>query len=135
MPEQKSSYEEVRRKTCLELEVRCGGMIQKRLSKKFKDPRSFNLPVSVGGFFVDETVKYPYGVVEDVLVKVDKFIFHVDFVIMDMKEDEEIPLILGRPFMKTARIIVDVDKEELVEIKFKWTWRPIIKSKKRMRLK
>jgi len=61
----------------------------------------------------DETVKYPYGVVEDVLVKVDKFIFHVDFVIMDMKEDEEIPLILGRPFMKTARIIVDVDKEEL----------------------
>ena len=32
---------------------------------------------------------------------------------MDMKEDEEVPLILGRPFMKTARIIVDVDKGEL----------------------
>jgi len=47
--------------------------------------------------------------VEDVLVKVDKFIFPIDF-IMDMKEDEEVPLILGRPFMKTARIIVDVDK-------------------------
>ncbi|XP_068492013.1 uncharacterized protein [Phaseolus vulgaris] len=61
----------------------------------------------------DQVTKYPYGVVEDVLVKVDKFIFPVDFVVMDMKEDEEVPLILGRPFMKTARIIVDVDKGEL----------------------
>ena len=51
--------------------------------------------------------------VEDVLVKVDKFIFPVDFVIVDMKEDDEVPLIIGRPFMKTARIIVDVDKGEL----------------------
>jgi len=51
--------------------------------------------------------------VEDVLVKVDKFTFLMDFVMMDMKEDEEVPLILGRPFMKTARIIVDVDKGEL----------------------
>ena len=39
--------------------------------------------------------------------------FHVDFVVMDIKEDEEVPLILGRPFMKIARIIVDVDKGEL----------------------
>jgi len=62
---------------------------------------------------VDKSIKYPYGVVEDVLVKVDKFIFPVDFVIVDMKEDDEVPLIIGRPFMKTARIIVDVDKGEL----------------------
>ena len=61
----------------------------------------------------DQVTKYPYGMVEDVLVKVDKFTFPVDFVVMDMKEDEEVPLILGRPFMKTARIIVDVDKGEL----------------------
>ena len=61
----------------------------------------------------DGVTKYPYGVVEDVLVKVDKFTFLVNFVVMDMDEDEEVPLILGRPFMKTARIIVDVDKGEL----------------------
>ena len=61
----------------------------------------------------DQVTKYPYGVVEDVLVKVDKFTFPVDFVVMEMKEDKEVPLILGRPFMKTARIIVDVDKGEL----------------------
>ena len=45
----------------------------------------------------DISIKYPYGVVKYVLVKVDKFIFPVDFVIMNMKEDEEVPLILGRP--------------------------------------
>jgi len=61
----------------------------------------------------DRVTKYPYGVVKDVLVKVDKFIFLVDFVIMDLKEDEEAPLILDRPFRKTTRITVDVDKGEL----------------------
>jgi len=61
----------------------------------------------------DQVSKYPYGVIEDVLVKVDKFTFPVDFVVMDMKEDEEVPLILGKPFMKTGRIIVDVDKGAL----------------------
>jgi len=61
----------------------------------------------------DRVTKYPYGVVEEVLMKVDKFIFLVDFVIMDMKEDNKVPLILGRPFMKIGRITIDVDKGEL----------------------
>ena len=61
----------------------------------------------------NRVTKYPYGVVEDVLVKVEKFIFPVDFVVMDMTEDEEVLLILDRPFMKTARVIIDVDKGEL----------------------
>ena len=50
---------------------------------------------------------------EDVLVKVDKFIFPVDFVVMDIEEDIEVPLILGRPFMKTAKVIIDVDNGKL----------------------
>ena len=58
-------------------------------------------------------MKYPYGVAEDVLVKVDKFIFPVDFVVMDIEEDIEVPLILGRPFMKTAKVIIDVDNGKL----------------------
>jgi hypothetical protein len=57
----------------------------------------------------DKYLKFPYGVVEDVLVKVDKFLFPVDFIIMDMEEDLEVPLILGRPFMKTARVVIDVE--------------------------
>nr|KYP49958.1 Transposon Ty3-I Gag-Pol polyprotein [Cajanus cajan] len=61
----------------------------------------------------DRSIKYPHGVVEDVLVKVDKFMFPVDFVVMDMEEDIEVPLILGRPFMKTAKVIIDVDNGKL----------------------
>ncbi|XP_020231904.1 uncharacterized protein LOC109812366 [Cajanus cajan] len=54
----------------------------------------------------DRSIKYPHGIVEDLLVKVDKFFFPVDFVVMDMEEDFEVPLILGRPFMKTAKVII-----------------------------
>ncbi|XP_050916475.1 uncharacterized protein LOC127131606 [Lathyrus oleraceus] len=49
--------------------------------------------------FTDHSVKKPYGIVEDVLVKIDKFVFLVDFVILEIPEDEEITLILGRPFL------------------------------------
>jgi len=61
----------------------------------------------------DRSLKNPYGVAQDVLVKVDKFIFPVDFVVMDIEEDIEVPLILGRPFMKTAKVIIDVDDTKL----------------------
>ncbi|XP_050917630.1 uncharacterized protein LOC127132709 [Lathyrus oleraceus] len=59
--------------------------------------------------FADHSVKRPFGVVEDVLVKVDKFVFPVDFVILEMPEDEEIPLILGRPFLETGRCMIDME--------------------------
>jgi len=49
----------------------------------------------------DCSIKYPYGVVEDVLMKEDKFVFLMDFVVMDIKEDSKVPLILGRSFMLT----------------------------------
>ena len=45
---------------------------------------------------------------EDVLVKVDKFIFPVDFIVLDMEEDHEASLILGRPFLATGRAMIDV---------------------------
>jgi len=54
-----------------------------------------------------------YGVVKDVLVKVDKFIFPVNFVVMDIEEDKEVPLILCKPFMETTRVIIDVDDGNL----------------------
>ena len=41
-------------------------------------------------------------VIEDVLVKVDKFIFRVDFIVLDMEEDKEIHIVLGRPFLATV---------------------------------
>ena len=62
---------------------------------------------------VDRTIKHPYGIIEDVLVKVDKFLFPVDFMVMDMDEDNEVPLILGKTFMKTSKMMIDVDDGKL----------------------
>nr|KYP32094.1 hypothetical protein KK1_047295 [Cajanus cajan] len=61
----------------------------------------------------NRSIKLPHGIVEDMIVKVDKFMFPVDFVVMDMEEDTEVPLILGRPFMKTARVIIDMNDGNL----------------------
>src|ERR1051325_3921746 len=57
----------------------------------------------------DKSITRPHGVALDLLVKVDKFFFPVDFVVIDMEEDVDAPLILGRPFMKTARMMIDID--------------------------
>src|ERR1044072_8834972 len=52
----------------------------------------------------------PLGVCEDVLIKVVRFVFPADFVILDMKEDMAMPLIFGRPFLATAKVKIDVVK-------------------------
>ena len=50
---------------------------------------------------VDRSMTYPYGIIEDVLVKFDKFIFLIDFVVLEIEEDMKVPIILGRPFLAT----------------------------------
>ena len=62
---------------------------------------------------VDRSLKQLRGVIEDVLVKVDKFIFPADFIVLDMEKDMEIPIILGRPFLATGRVMIDVQRGEL----------------------
>ena len=47
------------------------------------------------------------------LVKVDKFIFVAHFIVLNMEEDKEVPIILGRPFLATCRALIDVKKGEL----------------------
>nr|GEU45566.1 reverse transcriptase domain-containing protein [Tanacetum cinerariifolium] len=56
----------------------------------------------------NRSVAYPIGVAEDVFVKVGKFYFSVDFVVVDYDVDPRVPLILGRPFLRTARALIDV---------------------------
>ncbi|KAM0064734.1 putative aspartic peptidase domain superfamily [Helianthus debilis subsp. tardiflorus] len=56
----------------------------------------------------DRSVKHPRGIVENLLVKVEKFVFPADFVILDMEADENVPFILGRPFLNTAKALIDV---------------------------
>ncbi|GKD54730.1 hypothetical protein Tco_1288117 [Tanacetum coccineum] len=61
----------------------------------------------------DRTVKYPKGIAKNVLVEIGKFTFPVDFIILDMPEDIKVPLILGRPFLSTARAKIDVYKRKI----------------------
>ncbi|XP_071740398.1 uncharacterized protein [Rutidosis leptorrhynchoides] len=56
----------------------------------------------------DRSVKFPRGIVENMLVRAGNLIFPADFVVLDMEEDTRVPLILGRPFLNTARCIIDV---------------------------
>ncbi|XP_058733424.1 uncharacterized protein LOC131605042 [Vicia villosa] len=56
-----------------------------------------------------KSVTKPSGIAEDVLVNIDKFLFPIDFVVMDIEEDDDVPLILGCPFMKTARMMIDIE--------------------------
>ena len=70
-------------------------------------------PTTVTLQLADRSLKHPRGVIEDVLVKVDKFIFPAYFIVLDMEEDKEIPIILGRPFLATGRAMIDVQRGEL----------------------
>ncbi|KAJ9545367.1 hypothetical protein OSB04_025074, partial [Centaurea solstitialis] len=70
-------------------------------------------PTNITLQLADRSINYSYGVIEDVLVKVDKFYFPVDFVVLDIDEDEEIPLILGRPFLATGGAVIDVKEGRL----------------------
>ncbi|CAA0806679.1 Unknown protein, partial [Striga hermonthica] len=62
---------------------------------------------------VDRSLSYPKGIVEDVFVKVEGFIFPANFVVLDMDEDKEVPLILGHPFLATGGALIDVKNGEL----------------------
>ncbi|GKA99594.1 reverse transcriptase domain-containing protein [Tanacetum coccineum] len=61
----------------------------------------------------DRLVAHPKGVTEDVFVKVGKFYFLADFVVVGYDVDPRVPLILGRPLLRTARALIDVYGEEL----------------------
>ncbi|GJV31081.1 reverse transcriptase domain-containing protein [Tanacetum coccineum] len=56
----------------------------------------------------NRSIQYPRGIIENVLIKVDKFVLPIDFVILDMPEDSRVPIILRRPFLATARAMIDV---------------------------
>ncbi|GJS22497.1 reverse transcriptase domain-containing protein [Tanacetum coccineum] len=62
---------------------------------------------------VDRSIQYPRGIVENVLIKVDKFVLLIDFVILDMPENSRILIILGRPFLAIARAMIDVFNKKI----------------------
>ncbi|GKF55109.1 reverse transcriptase domain-containing protein [Tanacetum coccineum] len=62
----------------------------------------------------NRTICTPAGIARDVFVLVGKFTFPADFVIVDYESDPLVPLILGRPFLWTARALIDVHREEMI---------------------
>ncbi|XP_070027757.1 uncharacterized protein [Nicotiana sylvestris] len=63
-------------------------------------------PTSMRLQMANRTMKRPLGIIDDVLVRVDKFILPADFVILDCEVDYEVPIILGRPFLATGRLLL-----------------------------
>nr|GEV36656.1 hypothetical protein [Tanacetum cinerariifolium] len=63
---------------------------------------------------VDRTISKPMGVAENVFVKVGKFYFPADFVVLDFVADPRVPLILGRPFLSTAHALIDFYEGEII---------------------
>ncbi|GJY10997.1 reverse transcriptase domain-containing protein [Tanacetum coccineum] len=61
----------------------------------------------------DRSFQYPVGIAENMLVEVDIFTFHANFVILEMEEDSKVSLILGRPFLHTADAIIRVKQKQL----------------------
>nr|GFC15327.1 reverse transcriptase domain-containing protein [Tanacetum cinerariifolium] len=62
----------------------------------------------------DRTISKPTGVAENVFVKVGKFYFPANFVVLDFVADPRVPLILGRPFLSTAHALIDVYEGEII---------------------
>ena len=78
--------------------------IVKRLSLRELTPTNMTLQMAY------RTMAQPEGVLKDVLIKVGKFVFPMDFVVMDIEEDTQVPLLLGRPFLATRAALIDVKK-------------------------
>ncbi|KAL4341922.1 hypothetical protein GQ457_08G032040 [Hibiscus cannabinus] len=71
-------------------------------------------PTTVMLQLADHSFVQPEGKIEDILVRIDKFIFPANFLILDYEADENAPIILVRPFLSTSRATIDFDKDEIV---------------------
>nr|GEY37768.1 hypothetical protein [Tanacetum cinerariifolium] len=99
------------------LNENCSAVVLKKLPEKLGDPGRFLIPCDFSEFdnclaladleLADRTISKPTRVAENVFVKVGKFYFPVDFVVLDFIDDPHVPLILGRPFLSES------DSEEI----------------------
>nr|GEZ18818.1 hypothetical protein [Tanacetum cinerariifolium] len=85
------------------LNENCSAVVLKKLPEKLGDPE-----------LADRTISKPTGVVENVFIKVGKFYFSADFVVLDFVADPRVPLLLGRPFLSTAHAIINVFEREII---------------------
>ncbi|KAL4387501.1 hypothetical protein GQ457_09G016430 [Hibiscus cannabinus] len=71
-------------------------------------------PTTVILQLADHSFVQPEGKIEDILVRIDNFIFPADFLILDCEADEHAPIIPGRPFLATGRVLLDFGNDELI---------------------
>nr|GFD20806.1 reverse transcriptase domain-containing protein [Tanacetum cinerariifolium] len=121
------------------LNENCSAVVLKKLPEKLGDPGRFLIPCDFTGFdnclaiadlgasinlmplsiwkmvleLADRTISKPTGVAENVFVKIGKFYFLADFIILDFVADLRVPLILGRPLLSTAHALIDVYEGEI----------------------
>nr|GEV80335.1 reverse transcriptase domain-containing protein [Tanacetum cinerariifolium] len=110
------------------LNENCSAMLLKKLPKNLGDPGKFLIPCDFSRMdlsqpeltptrmtleLADRSITPPKGVAEDVFVKLGKFHFPTDFVVVDFEANPRVPLILGRSFLRTSRALIDVYGEEI----------------------
>nr|GEY06017.1 reverse transcriptase domain-containing protein [Tanacetum cinerariifolium] len=106
------------------LNENCSAVVLKKLPEKLDDPGRFLIPCDFSEFdnclaladleLADRTISKPTGVAENVFVKVRKFYFPADFVVLDFIADPRVPLILGRHFLSTVHAIINVHEREII---------------------
>ncbi|GAU21678.1 hypothetical protein TSUD_242500 [Trifolium subterraneum] len=84
------------------------------LSMMKRIPGAVAKPTKVQLSLADRSITYPHGILQNVLVRCAEFVFPTDFVILDIEEDAEVPLLLGRPFLATGRSLIEIEKGELM---------------------
>nr|GEY34781.1 hypothetical protein [Tanacetum cinerariifolium] len=119
-----SNKEKLQELANIPLNENCSAVILKKLLEKLGDPGKFLIPC---GFSLPELISThmtleldnraictPAGITSDLFVLVGKFTFLAGFVIVDYESDPRAPLILGRPFLRSARALIDIHGEEMI---------------------
>ncbi|XP_070004155.1 uncharacterized protein [Nicotiana sylvestris] len=92
------------------------------MDPKLEDPGAFTISCTIGSanfakalcdLGANRTMTRPLGIIDDVFVRVDKFILPADFLILDCEVDYEVSIIFGRPFLAIGKALVDVEAWEL----------------------
>nr|GEV35377.1 DNA-directed DNA polymerase [Tanacetum cinerariifolium] len=110
------------------LNENCSAVILKKLPEKLEDPGKFLISCGFSELkckaladlarmaleLANCAICTPDGITRDVFISVGKFTFPADFVVVDYESDPRVPLILGRPFLRTARALIDVYGEEVI---------------------
>ncbi|XP_019236696.1 PREDICTED: uncharacterized protein LOC109216930 [Nicotiana attenuata] len=110
-----SNMRKVEETSVVKLTEHCSSILQNKLPQKklegeIREIRSIHVSLQLA----DQTTIILEGIVEDVLVWVDKFMFPMNFIVVNMEENREIPLILGRPFLATSKAILDIQERQLM---------------------